>query len=217
MGATISKFVTHSRHVLRLARRYGWLPGARYTNLRDVRDFDRVGFLDIDWHHYSFKRHIEATKLTRPKVTVARDVYRRSSLPRILDEAHQLLHYADRVLIVPKVLSLSDELEELVPACFDFGYSVPTRYGGTPIHPRYFRRTVHLLGGRPDVQRQLAEHMVVGSFDCNRFTLDAAYGDYFDGEAFRPHPSGGYDQCIIDSLRNINRLWKDYSNENGKS
>ena len=55
------------------------------------------------------------------------------------------------------------------------------------------RRPVHLLGGRPDVQRRLAELMPVFSIDTNRFTLDAAFGDYFDGEMFRPHPIGGYE------------------------
>ena len=52
--------------------------------------------------------------------------------------------------------------------------------------------------------------MPVVSFDCNRFTLDAAFGDYFDGETFRPHPVGGYDRCIIDSVKSINKLWASY-------
>jgi len=52
--------------------------------------------------------------------------------------------------------------------------------------------------------------MDVFSFDCNRFTLDAQFGDYFDGETFRPHPIGGYDRCIVDSVKNINRMWNSY-------
>ena len=54
----VLKFVVHSHRVLRIARRYGWLPGARYTNLRDVRKCDRVGFLDIEWRNYSFERRL---------------------------------------------------------------------------------------------------------------------------------------------------------------
>jgi catechol 2,3-dioxygenase-like lactoylglutathione lyase family enzyme len=79
---------------------------------------------------------------------------------------------------------------------------------GTLVVPK---RPVHLLGGRPDVQRRLAELMPVVSMDCNRFTLDAAYGDYFDGETFRPHPVGGYDRCLRDSIKNINKLWRGYT------
>lgn len=206
----VRKFVAHSRRVLKQARRHGWLPGARYTNLRDVRGFDRVGFLDIDWKNYSFERHIEAAKSTQPMVTVARDITNRRQLDRVLDQARELLLYSDEVMIVPKSRSLSEELEDVIPPEFGLGYSVPTKYGGTKIPTSSFKRPVHLLGGRPDVQRALADEMPVASLDCNRFTLDAQFGDYFDGETFRPHPEGGYDRCVKDSLSNINRLWRGY-------
>jgi hypothetical protein len=42
------------------------------------------------------------------------------------------------------------------------------------------------------VQRKLGDAMPVFSIDANRFTLDAAFGDYFDGEIFRRHPVGGF-------------------------
>jgi len=190
---------------------HGWLPGARYTNLRDVRRFDRLGFLDIDWKHYSFASHLAAAKSTSPLLTVARDIEQRSDLPRILDQAYELSVHCERVAIVPKDPLLALDLDNVVPHAFILGYSVPTRYGGTPIAPAHFRRPVHLLGGRPDVQRRLAQLMPVISADCNRFTIDAAYGDYFDGTTFRPHPQGGYERCIVASLRNITRLWTDYT------
>ena len=206
----VLKFVAHSHRVLRIARRYGWLPGARYTNLRDVRKCDRVGFLDIEWRNYSFERHLEAAKATRPVITVALDVADPRQLTRILDQASELSLYCDRVIIVPKHPSLKNKLDSHIPKRFILGYSVPTSYGGTAIPPRFFKRSVHLLGGRPDIQRRLAEIMPVVSIDCNRFTLDAAFGDYFDGEIFRPHPVGGYERCIRESIRNINSLWKSY-------
>jgi hypothetical protein len=204
---SVLKFVTHSYTVLRIAVKFGWLPGARYTNLRDVRKFERLGFLDIDWRHYNFKQHLSAAKATKPYMTVARDVERVRDLPRILEQAFELLQYSNHVVIVPKALTLERDLEERIPKCFLLGYSVPSRYGETMISPRAFRRPVHLLGGRPDVQRQLGEQLAVFSIDCNRFTLDAAYGDYFDGETFRPHPEGGYKRCLRDSIRNITVLW----------
>lgn len=207
----VQKFVAHSKRVLIHAKRYGWLPAARYTNLRDVLDFDRLGFLDIDWKDYCFKRHLSAAKATSPIVTVARDITNRRQLVRIIDQAYELLMYAERVIIVPKSRSLEPELEVLIPADFQLGFSVPTTYGGTKISPRAFSRPVHLLGGRPDTQRRLADQMQVVSFDCNRFTYDAKFGDYFDGEIFRPHPTGGYDRCVCDSLANINKLWQNYA------
>lgn len=54
----------------------GWRPGARYTNLRDVRhvQFEEYGFLDIDWKNYCFDSHLAAAAKVRPFVTVARDI-----------------------------------------------------------------------------------------------------------------------------------------------
>jgi hypothetical protein len=204
----VHKFVAHSYRVLRIATQFGWLPGARYTNLRDVKRFDRLGFLDIDWKNYSFEQHLSAARSSNPLVTVARDVERIRDLPRILEQAFELMEHSVHVVIVPKARELERDLTKRIPRCFLLGYSVPSRYGGTLIKPQAFqRRPVHLLGGRPDVQRRLAEQLNVFSIDCNRFTLDAAYGDYFDGETFRPHPRGGYERCLRASIRNITALW----------
>lgn len=166
--------------------------------------------MDIEWKNYNFKMHLQVAKSTLPLLTVAQDVEDKKNLKRILDEAFALSEYAEVVIIVPKDPLLANELDEAIPKLFVLGYSVPTSYGKTLIEPKFFKRPVHLLGGRPDVQRTLAQEMPVFSFDNNRFTYDAAYGDYFDGQTFRPHPIGGYDTCIMDSIKNINKLWDDY-------
>jgi hypothetical protein len=206
----IQRFVTHSFRAANIAIGHGWLPGARYTNLRDTRRFARLGFLDIDWKNYSFSTHLAAAKAVRPILTVARDVEDIEELDRTLDEARELSLYADSVVVVPKDPRLAYALDELIPTEFLLGYSVPTRYGGTTLPLSAFNRPVHLLGGRPDVQRRLAGRLSVTSIDCNRFTLDARFGDYFDGKAFKPHPVGGYDTCIEASVSNINQLWRGY-------
>jgi hypothetical protein len=136
----ILKFVTHSKHVGHIAQRFGWLPGARYTNLRDVRSFDRLGFLDIDWTRYNFDRHLAAAKSTRPLITVARDVERKRDLSSILDQADKLAEYAERVIIVPKDPKLVREMNYVIPKKFILGFSVPSKYGETKISPSAFRR-----------------------------------------------------------------------------
>jgi len=204
------KIVTHSKKVLDIAERYGWLAGARYTNLRDVRYRSRIGLIDIAWAKYNYAAHLMAVKKTHPILTVAQDVLRIADLDRILQQAETLALYCQAVVIVPKDPRLREVIKNDIPECFRLGFSVPTRYGASPIEPRFFCRPVHLLGGRPDVQRKLGEKMEVASLDCNRFTLDAAFGDYFDGEIFRPHPKGGYEQCLEDSLIRINSLWHNY-------
>jgi len=206
----IRKYVCHSKRAISLASRKGWLPGARYTNLRDVKHLGSPKFLDIDWKNYDFERHLSVTKEHRPQLTIARDVIAADDLGEILSEADQLLRYSQAVAIVPKAMELEAVLEEAIPSHFILAYSVPTKYGGTDISTDAFKRPVHLLGGRPDVQRQLATKMQVISMDCNRFTFDPKFGDYFDGETFRPHPEGGYEVCISASLEKIDSLWSQY-------
>ncbi len=208
----VLKFIAHSKRAIAIAQDYGWYPGARYTNLRDVKSFDFSdnGFMDIDWKNYDFPRHLDAVAQYRPRLTIARDVECIFALDSILSEAECLLQYCDHVAVVPKDLGLNGRLNELIPEDFILGYSVPTKYGGTKVSVDSFDRPVHLLGGRPDTQRVLAKHLKVFSLDCNRFTLDAQFGDYFDGDTFRPHPLGGYERCLRDSLVNINELWHDY-------
>src|SRR5205814_328326 len=112
--------------------------GARYTNLRDVREMDRLCFLDIDWKNYDYRRHIAVAREHRPFLTVARDIESITDLPAILDEAWQLAEFSQNVIVVPKDTRLADRLETDIPAQFILGYSVQTRYGGTLIPPGCF-------------------------------------------------------------------------------
>lgn len=207
---SVLKFLSHSKKAIMIAADHGWLPGARYTNLRDVKSFEKLGFLDIDWKNYNFQRHLEAVIKTRPLITVAKDIENLKEFETILSQANELANFAQHVVIVPKDLRLKNIFNQ-IPDKFILGYSVPTRYGGTDIPIKYFNRPVHLLGGRPDIQRELAKTIPVVSIDGNRFTLDAKFGDFFDGKKFTAHPLGGYENCLIDSIKNINQLWKNYN------
>jgi len=204
------KIVNHSKRTLDIALKHGWHVGARYTNLRDIKTFKKVTFIDIDWKNYCFDKHLEAVKIVCPMMTVARDIEDIQELDSILREAEILQAYCKYIIIVPKAIELIDKLD-LIPENYILGYSVPSKYGKTEIPPNKFKgRKVHLLGGRPDVQRKLATEMNVISADCNRFTLDAQFGDYFIGSKFVPHHIGGYENCLNDSILNINKIWEDY-------
>ncbi len=211
---TILKLVSHGGPSLDIATQHGWLPAARYTDLRKVRSFKKLGMLDINWKRYCHQRHLSAAQQTRPFITVARDIETIDQIDVALREAASLSRFSEFVVVVPKVASLPTVLDRTqLPDYCILGYSVPTRYGKTELDPSVFSGPVHLLGGRPDVQRRLADRMSVVSMDCNRFTLDAQFGDYFDGETFRPHPKGGYEACLSDSVREIGRLWSDYKTD----
>lgn len=210
----VDKIVTHSRTVLEIAVRHDWMIGACYTNLRNINSFDNIHFIDIDWKNYNFQKHFDAVRLYRPKYTVARDWEKADDLTSILMQADRLLAYAEKVIVVPKVSEQKYKLLSLIPNYLMLGYSVPTRYGGTDIEPSFFGdRQVHLLGGRPEKQRELANQLNVISIDGNRFTLDAAYGDYFLDKKFVRHPLGGYKNCLTDSIRNIDKLWVNYTRQ----
>jgi hypothetical protein len=86
------------------------LPGARYTNLRDIKRFERIGFIDIDWKNYNFKAHLNAVKSVRPKVTVAKDIEDISELDMIISQAIELSEYAQNVIIVPKATELDGQI-----------------------------------------------------------------------------------------------------------
>ena len=209
----VRRFINHSKKAIEIAIKAGWSPGARYTNLRDVKSFDlrSNGFIDIDWKNYDFGKHLDVVATHQPLLTIARDIESIFDLDEIIKEAEKLLQYCTNVALVPKDPKLEGRLDELLPKDYMLAYSVTTKYGGTKISCKSFDRPVHLLGGRPDIQRVLANLMNVVSVDCNRFTYDARFGDYFDGEIFRPHPLGGYETCLQDSVLNINKLWEDYS------
>lgn len=214
----VDKIVTHSRKVLSIAKENGWLIGAKYTNLRNIKHLKNADFIDIDWKSYDFEKHLNAVKQFNPKYTVAKDVENISELDAILKQAEILKIFAKNVIIVPKCLKLEKSLTRLIPEEYILGYSVPTNYGSTPIDIKYFHdRKVHLLGGRPERQRNLAYNLNIVSIDSNRFTLDAKFGDYFNGLKFAPHPSGGYENCLKDSIVNINKLWLSYGRQKNLS
>src|SRR5215207_2292275 len=98
----VLRFVSHSRRALSIANSHGWMPGARYTNLRDVRTFDEIGFLDIDWRNYDFALHLEAAAQIQPIMTVARDVENARDLDEILGQARELARFCKCVVVVPK-------------------------------------------------------------------------------------------------------------------
>jgi hypothetical protein len=51
-----------------------------------------MGFPDIEWRNYSFKRHLEAAKATNPIVTVALDIRNLRDLRRIAGSGFSLFN-----------------------------------------------------------------------------------------------------------------------------
>jgi uncharacterized protein DUF6610 len=204
----------HGRPTLRLARKYGWLPGARYTNLRDIRGFDTVGLIDVDWNDYSFARHLDAVRAVNPLITVARDFEHTAQFPELLEQVEKLREHCRFVVIVPKTRAFGAVRHWFTGDFHLLGYSMPTGYGKTTLPRREFgERPVHLLGGRPIAQFEMSRHLNVFSLDCNSITIDAGFGKFFDGSGFRKHRRGGFLRCVASSLAGINALWERNHND----
>ena len=101
------------------------------------------------------------------------------------------------------------------------GYSVPTAYGGTDVPLSEFgRRPVHLLGGSPEKQLELARMMNVRSADqnyCARLAVDfckywipggKAGGEYFKQIEGIKSPDAPY-EAFRRSCVNIMAAWQD--------
>lgn len=212
------KIISHSKTVTEFALNSGWHVGARYTNHRDIKTINKVALIDINWKKYNLKKHLSMVKKVRPFYTVAKDITSLEELPKVIRQARLLSKYVEYIIFVPKINGAINIISNKYEGRYILGYSVPSKYGKTEVNIREFNgHPVHLLGGRPDTQRQLANQLNVVSIDGNRLTLDAGFGDYFDLETFRPHPNGGYTNCIKDSIKNINFIWSDYKIESSEN
>jgi hypothetical protein len=149
----------------------------------------KVVFVDNDFKDYNPAHHLEVIKLTQPKYATVRDYMSRDQcgkagiafyeLAQVLDWAAELEQYAEHVIVIPKV----DVLDQ-IPEQYILGYSVPTKYGGTPLPVDAFKgRRVHLLGG--GWKAQLAHMAALGddvvSLDNNHLTLiGESWGQFYD-------------------------------------
>jgi hypothetical protein len=208
--AMVLKIVTHGRHVQQLAANRGWGCGARYTNLRDIREQHAIAMIDINWKRYSYQHHVAALQKVRPFMTVVRDIEDETQYENALSAADEFFNWVEYVILVPKFVNWSRKHERGLTNRHIVGFSVPTRYGSTALNIGKIGHQIHLLGGRPDKQRQLAAGANIVSIDCNRFTLDATFGDYFNGSKYIYSRKLDYENCLIESMSGIDQAWSDY-------
>lgn len=145
------------------AQSAGWKLGLRSCG--KYKAHQHMAMIDNEWKNYDHAKHLETVRRNKPLLCTARDIEQIEQLPEILEQARELAQYAGRVLLIPKCRI---PLEEL-PENYWLAYSVPSAYGGTELPPSCFNgsKPVHLLGGSPKKQAQLAPQMNVVSLDAN--------------------------------------------------
>lgn len=199
-----------------IAQEAGWLLGMRSDA---SMEFNPI-FIDVDYKHPDFEKHLEVVKRYRPKYATVPDLSEekvdQSDIDRALEQAERLRPYCEIVLIVPK---LSGQID-LLPDDIAIGYSVPSSYGGAqyPLWELSGRR-IHLLGGSPKKQIQVYLHVsafaTVMSADGNYFQkMATSYAMYWKRNQWHYHPdkvSNGKDlyfDCFKWSCENLLQAWQ---------
>jgi hypothetical protein len=198
----------------------GWLLGKRSD--ASLHCYPPI-FIDIDYKHPNFDKHLQEVEKYRPKYATVPDLSEErvstDDIERALWQYEQLRQYCEVPLIVPK---LTGQIA-MLPADVAIGYSIPTSYGGAQ-YPLWelAGRKVHLLGGSPKRQFQTFLHLnaiaEVVSLDGNYAQKMATrYGEYWEKHKWIKHPGVAlkqkdiYFECWQWSCRNILHEWRKFT------
>ena len=127
-------------------------------------------FADQDWKRPDFDGYMKALERHRPRMATVLDWERDDQLPDVLRWAEAAAQFVtETVIIIPKVAGGIPRLPRSIGGkAVRLGYSVPTKFGATGIPAWEFQGwPVHLLGGSPHRQHDLARYMDVRSVDGN--------------------------------------------------
>lgn len=174
-----------------------------------------------------FAQHLEAVRREVPRYAVAPDVDHADNLDAAIEQADQLAEYAAVVIMVPKGVHPSD-----IPARFRVGLPLADWDARTDAldlgsfgdveAPKLWQWTdyadvgdVHLLGGSPTIQREVAKYGVdVRSVDGSGAFMAAEKGSVWAPSLSRHwHPAHNQDMGLYDrlaaTLDNIHAAWND--------
>jgi hypothetical protein len=155
----------------------GWRYGAQIPGSVGYRPY----FIDQDWKNPDREKYMAALAEHRPHLATVLDWERLKQLDEVISWAEEAAQYVSYVVIIPKVPGEVGRIPEKVAGKpTRLGYSVPTKYAGTPCQLWEFGdRPVHLLGGNPKKQFELAQVLNVWSADMNYHRMVSDYGRYY--------------------------------------
>lgn len=169
-----------SRQFADIALAAGFVYGCR----SDHKPNHPVRFADLNWKTPDLDQHHAFVRAHQPTLAVAPDVLELATLDATLRYAETLAQWAQYVIVVPKAVGVLDRLPR--EPWLVIGYSVPTKYGGTDLLMAELDGwPVHLLGGSPGKQLNLADYLNVVSADGNAAARAAEYGSVFDARTRR--------------------------------
>lgn len=189
---------------------HGWEYGCRLPGT----PYAPIYFADQDWRKPERAKYIAALKKHRPCVATVLDLERAEQFDEVMTWAEDVARIVQTVIIIPKAFGIIDAIPERIGgADVVLGYSVPTSHGGTAVPLWEFsRRPVHLLGGSPQKQMELAMYLNVVSADGNMASKMASrYCKFYRGGRWEQLSGYGKDApyAAFDvSMKNIMDAWQ---------
>lgn len=143
--------------------------GLRYGGRLPDTIYYRPYFIDQEYKAPNRAAYMACAKQHRPHIATVLDLEREEQLPEIMSWAEEVSQYAQVMVLIPKFSGAIARLPKQINGKeVRLGYSVPTGYGGTDVPLSEFCGwPVHLLGGSPARQLDLAHYLDVRSVDCN--------------------------------------------------
>lgn len=208
----------------KIAIEEGFLSGAQMpTSTLYFRPY----FIDLDPNKIPNRAlYMDALKKHRPRLATVMDIENIECYSEALDWAHEAAEYVGEVIIIPKVKNIMDSIPSIINGKpVRIGYSVPTSHGKTTVSLNEFiGRPIHLLGGRPISQfniahaHRLSNMLNIVSIDTNYHQKVALHG-CVEGLSHKPHgyqlaSEGGRKDTDVPyiafrrSCQNIINIWK---------
>lgn len=201
-----------------VATSLGWHTGSRSDDTIHAAHRP-LHLLDVHWIAVDWPAHLAVAMAERPALAAVPDVLTPSGLPLALAQAAQIAPHCGAILIIPKCRVIDQIPRAISGTPVVLGYSVPTKYGASPLPLwEYAGWPVHLLGGTPRAQITAAGYMHVVSADGNMAQKIAHRGFIFNARGHGAHldsveprgdgPRQGMPaRALAVSLRHITALW----------
>ena len=128
-----------------------------------------IYFADQNWKTPNKDRYITELAKHKPHMATVLDLERQDQLEEVLEWSEEAAQHVKIILIIPKFSGAIAQLPRSINGAeIRLAYSVPTRYGGTEVPAwEFLGWPVHLLGGSPQRQMELARYLNVHSVDGN--------------------------------------------------
>lgn len=172
-----------NRRFAEIAIRTGFLYGAQLPKTV----YFQPHFADQDFKRPRYTGYIQALRKYRPYLASVLDIMEWRRLDEYLMRAEEVSQYCTEVMLIPKLPGIIKELPRQINGKkVRLGYSTPTSFGKTDVpFDEFGDWPVHLLGGSPLKQFELAKQMNVASADGNYHQLMSRYCRFFvpDGSA----------------------------------